>query len=58
MRRRIDNESFIRAILPQNLLDDAIEWISANLEPENVFDWDELAKWAEVWAENNGYIKG
>jgi hypothetical protein len=58
MKVRIYNEDFVGAILSEHALDDAIEWIQANLEPEDVFSLDELAKWAKVWAENDGYIKG
>lgn len=34
-------------------LDNAIDWISSNLEPDEVFDDKKLS----AWAENNGYIK-
>lgn len=34
-------------------LDNAIEWIGDNLEPEDVFSKANL----ELWAESNGYVK-
>lgn len=35
-------------------LDEAIDWIKTNMNPEQVFDDNDL----ENWAEKNGYIKG
>ena len=35
-------------------LDEAIHWIKKNIDPEEVFDVEQLDKWAE----NNGYKKG
>lgn len=34
-------------------LDNAIEWISKNLNPDDVFSDKELSAWAEA----NGYVK-
>ena len=34
-------------------LDNAIEWIGENLQPEDVFSEKEL----ERWAESNGFVK-
>lgn len=34
-------------------LSDAIDYISHNFEPEDIFTVSEL----ETWAENNGYVK-
>ena len=34
-------------------LDEAIAWISSNLDPDDVFSKSDL----EAWAENNGYTK-
>ena len=36
-----------------NILDDAINWIQSNLQPEDVFDEEKL----KDWAEDNGYVK-
>lgn len=42
---------FIESAMPQDLLGDAIDWIAANLSPEDVFSVNEL----EEWAYENGY---
>jgi len=41
---------FIESISPS--LDEVIEWIKRNLNPEDVFDENDL----EAWAEDNGYF--
>lgn len=38
-------------IVSTSILDTAISWISKNLNPQEVFDENELAEWAT----NNGY---
>ena len=40
--------------VPSNLLDIAIDWISRNLEPDEVFSVSRLEKWAE---NEGGFIK-
>lgn len=37
----------------EQFLDEIVYWISENLEPEDVFDNNEL----EAWAEDNGWAK-
>lgn len=44
---------FISAVLPSNLLEVAIDWISANLSPEDVFADSDL----DTWAIDSDYIK-
>ena len=44
---------FISEVIPKTLLDDAIEWIQRNLDPDQVFEKDQL----RYWAEKNGYIE-
>ncbi len=55
MRRTFSNEvnaQFAEEIInPNDLLDDTVAWIKDNLEPDDVFDEDDLIKWAEA----NGY---
>lgn len=50
------DRDFIKNVLQGNindaLLGDAIDWIRANLEPDDVFPEKPL----QSWAENNGYI--
>lgn len=47
-----DNKKFADAILPQYLLDEAIQWIQSNMEPEDVFSNKQL----EQWAIDSGYV--
>lgn len=47
-----EEKSFIEAVIGRSILDDAIEWIRENLNPEDVFPAKEL----DSWAEDNGYI--
>lgn len=47
-----ENKNFVVDLLPANLLDDAIAWIASNLEPEDVFSFEELEEWAKVRQEN------
>jgi hypothetical protein len=65
------NEEFIKTLMPQWPLDEAIEWIKANLGPGDVFEETDLFNWArenarapedvfgkadlEAWAEDAGY---
>ena len=42
-----ERQDFIKTVMPHDLLDDAIEWIKDELQPEEVFDASELADWAE-----------
>jgi hypothetical protein len=40
------NARFISETVPHNLLEDMVEWIGANLAPEDVFDDEALSDWA------------
>lgn len=65
------DQDFLNDCIGTGLLESAIDWIKANLSPEDVFTEKELLSWAsnfdpddvfsksnlESWAENNGYIK-
>lgn len=46
-------KDFIESVVCSSLLEESVDWIQSNLEPEEVFDKEEL----EEWAENNGYVK-
>ena len=48
-----ENDSFIQALLPRWLLDEAISWIQDNLNPDDVFSDDDL----EGWATDNGFVE-
>ena len=47
------NKEFTDRLLPNYPLDEAMERIKANLDPEEVFDKKEL----EEWAVNNGFVE-
>lgn len=49
---RQDSE-FVSAVISSSLLEEAIDWIKGNLNPEDVFDEKHL----DTWAEENGYKK-
>ena len=49
-----ENKDFTDAILPSYPLDEAIDWIAKNMEPEDVFSPDDLRQWAE----NSGWVLG
>ena len=42
---------FIKAIIPEDMLDDVNDWIANHLKPEDVFSEDQL----RIWATGNGY---
>jgi hypothetical protein len=42
-----DNDAFCRELFFSRPLDAAIEWITQHMRPEEVYDEDALAKWAE-----------
>ena len=48
------DSDFIDGVIPSNLLEEAIDWIGANMSPEEVFAGSKL----EQWAEEAGYIQG
>ena len=48
-----DNIAFIRDVIDKCILDEAVEWIAANMSPGEVFDSEALSEWAE----ENGYTK-
>lgn len=43
-----ENEDFTKSILSFAPLDDAIEWVRTNMNPEEVFDKRELIEWAKT----------
>lgn len=44
---------FVKDVINDSLLDDVVNWISSNMEPDEVFLKSDL----ELWAEKNGFIK-
>ena len=67
------NRDFTTAVVSQYPLDEAIDWIRSNMEPEDVFEPETLLAWAkenapspeeicsqrdlENWAEENGFTQ-
>jgi len=47
------DEAFAKAAGLSTVLDTAIDWINANMDPEEVFDESKL----KGWAEGQGYTK-
>ena len=43
---------FIKSVVSKDLLENSIEWIASNLNPEDVFSKDDLSDWAI----ENGYV--
>jgi len=65
------DHDFLETVVPTTLLDDAIDWIKKNLNPDEVFEEKEILAFVrdnfspevvydselDTWAENNGYEK-
>jgi len=47
------DSNFISAVINNSLLEEAIDWISDHMNPEDVFSSDDL----ERWATDNGMVK-
>ncbi len=45
--------SFLSEVISNTLLEEAIDWIRSNMEPDEVFEEDELREWAQ----NNGFVE-
>ena len=48
------DEAFVGTVISKRLLEDSIEWISNNMDPEDVFSEDKLT----IWAVDHGYSIG
>lgn len=44
---------FLKEVIPSTLLELALDWITNNMEPEDVFDDDRLSDWALA----NNFVK-
>jgi len=69
-RQNRDFKDIIVSEMPDSILETAIDWISRNMNPADVFSKSELSDWAddngyvvegkidyEGWAADNDYIK-
>ena len=69
---RNHKEDFAKEMFDNDKLESAIEWISASIRVEDVFDDDEITEWVsqnkapedvfevnklELWATNNGFVR-
>ena len=48
-----DRSLFTKDLFDDNLLDVAVDWISTNLEPDDVFSDKQLKEWAM----SNGFVE-
>ena len=51
------DRDFISAMVSDSLLEDSIEWIGSNMNPEDVFTEEQLRDWAEnneMWMSEAG----
>jgi hypothetical protein len=44
---------FVQVVIPDRLLEMAIDWIRSNLDPDDVFGANDL----DAWAESHGYAE-
>jgi len=44
---------FNRTLFSIKILDETIQWIDNNLDPEDVFEEERLVKWMNDWMEEN-----
>ena len=47
------DKAFLASIINATLLEDAINWIQGNMEPQDVFNPGQL----EAWADDNDYVR-
>ena len=46
---------FAQSVTDESVLHSAIQWIAAELSPEDVFSEDDMAEYARCWAMDNGW---
>lgn len=49
MTSSYQDSRFIQSVISQRLLEESIDWIKSNMEPEDVFDSSQLISWAKDW---------
>jgi len=49
-----EDSDFISEVISQTLLEESMQWIGDNLNPEEVFSERKLAEWAT----ENGFVEG
>jgi hypothetical protein len=53
---RQDND-FIKELISSTLLEQAMQFIVDNFEPEDIFGNDRMHEWGKTWADENGYVE-
>jgi hypothetical protein len=51
------DKAFISELFPSTLLEQAMQFIADNFEPEDIFGNERMEEWAKQWADANDYIK-
>ena len=51
------DRAFISELFPSTLLEQAMQFIADNFEPEDIFGNERMEEWARQWADANDYIK-
>lgn len=51
------DRDFISGVISSSLLEDSMDYITANFEAEEVYGLDYMIDWAKNWAEENGYTE-
>jgi hypothetical protein len=47
------DQRFIESVISSRLLEQSIDWIKSNMEPEDVFESSQLISWAKDWLPPN-----
>ena len=50
-----EEADFAKSIIDAAVIDSAVQWIAANMTPEDVFSEEDLADYAKDWATDNGW---
>ena len=51
------DRAFLNELIPSDLLEQAMQFIVNNFEPEDIFGNDRMHEWGTQWANENGYIE-
>lgn len=50
------DRKFISDVIGDQILEKAVDWVSSNLEPEDVFSEEKLTQWAKDWLPKNAIL--
>jgi len=51
------DKAFLNELIPSDLLEQAMQFIVDNFEPEDLFGNDRMHEWGKQWADENGYVE-